>query len=1039
MFKKKKLLAMFASVGFMFFANAAEKIEDLSGICYFVGGNGEAALRAVQKESNIVYVALKEKDVDKIKNSAGEKLLNQRLYIGEYSEKTIPFADHYLDAIIIANSAEINQKEIERTLCPGAKAYKLSDDKLTVLFAKPAKLKGAEDWTHFYHGSDNNPVSGDSHLKWPFSIRWQDRPYRGAQPTVSLTSNGRVFVATGEAYATYHSSSKYTKGNGHKLTCRNIYNGQILWQKNLDKHDQIGRQAFIAAPETFTYLNGYNISILDAATGKEIKSYKQKKYPKYIAKDTNAPFVLLLGNDEKYEKKWRESSKYPVANMEYKKPLSKDGTMKHIWGFGDEIIAVSPESGKELWSYKIEANLIDSRVIGIKNGKVFAYAHDTGVFCIDLKTGKEIWNNKSEELVEALKPNMRGNFRSLYAPRPSLLVTDNSIFVRYHGAKNSVALSIEDGKILWKVKATGHAFFEDGKIYSSTKGGGTGFFDPITGSKSEFVKCQLAGCGPPTVSENGYYSRHSIAYDKITKTDITNNTFRGGCWQDCLPGSGYLVTAPYVCGCNYSLRGWNIMGPLEDVSKNMSQPIVNKVSDKVTETKATENDWVTYSQNNNRSSNSKVAISAESLKWTAKISENVRVTPPISVGDKIYVGSDTGEVTAINISDGKKIWSYWCGGTVYAPPTYWNGRLFVGSADGKMVCLNAETGKLLYSLSVAQNLRNIYFYGRLVSTWSIHSGILINKGIGYLAAGITNFDTTVVMAFDAKTGATKWLNNSSGIIDKQNRVGVMAHGSLTIAKGKLWLAGGNGIYPASYDLETGKHKVDKDAKANAGNRGWKIANFKDKYILQGGKMLYIEQNDGAPPTSKASDNWWIKLDDQGNTTRPPMRLTNEVLSFPAWNNEILVCGTPVKKGTIIMGWEITKTLPWLEETYKIAYEKDQKRESYNSNKFSLLPKRSKKLYDYPMSKWSSKPIKDVIDIAIGNNSVAIITWESPKRKKSKTETIKRTGKLIILNIEDGSVMKEHKLTEEPTMGSICIANDGSVIVSTVYGSVYCFK
>ena len=1036
MFEKKSLYAVLVCMSCVFFANAAETLDELSGFCYFVGGNGDAALVASRKNANIVYAALKDADVDRVKKEAGRELLNKKLYVGEYSEKTIPFADHYLDAIVVENSAAINQKEIERTLCPGAKAYALSGDTLTLVFTKPAKLKGTDDWTHFYHRADNNPVSEDSHLKWPFSLRWQDRPYRGAQPTVSLSSNGRVFVATGEAYATYYSSSKYTKNNGHKLTCRNIYNGQILWQKDLNKHDQIGRQAFIAAPETYTLLDGYNISILDAATGEELKSYPQKKYPKYIAKEDASPYVLLLGEDEKYEENWRVSQKYPVANMEYKKPLSKDGTMQYVWGFGDELIAVDPDSGNELWSYKIEGNLIDSRVIAIKDGRVFAYAHKTGVFCIDAKTGKEIWRNGSKELIDALEPNMKSNFRSLYSPRPSLLVTDQSIFVRYHGAKNSVVLLRDDGKMLWKVKGTGHAFFENGKIYSSTRGGGTGFFDPLTGSKSEFVDCKLTGCGPPTVSKNGYYSRHSISYDKITKTSIVNNMFRGGCWQNCLVGSGYLITAPYVCGCNYSLRGWNVMGPLEDVSKNMSPPVVKQVSNEVAGGVASETDWATYSQNNSRSSAAKVSVSAEALKWTLKISENERVTPPVSVGSTVYVGSDSGEIVAIDAKNGTKKWSYWCGGAVYAPPTYSEGRLFVGSADGKMVCLNAETGNVLYSLSVSGNLRNIFFYGRLVSTWSIHSGVLVDKGVGYLAAGITNFDTTIVLAFDAKTGAIKWVNNTSGLIDKQNRIGVMAHGSLTIGKGKLWLGAGNGTFPASYDLNTGKHEVDKDKKASAGNRGWKIACFNDEYILQGGKMLYIEQNDGAPPTAKASDNWWIKLDEEGKTTRPPMRLSNEVLSFPAWNEEMLVCGAGSKSGSIIMGWEISKTLPWLEEIYLTAKQKDQSRESYSSNKFSLLKKRQKNLYDYPMLKWSSKPM-EAIDIAVSANAAVVITWETPKGKR--TTDVKRTGKLLLLNLKDGSVMKEHNLTEEPTMGGICITGDGDIVVSTVYGSVYCFK
>ena len=67
----------------------------------------------------------------------------------------------------------------------------------------------------------------------------------------------------------------------------------------------------------------------------------------------------------------------------------------------------------------------------------------------------------------------------------------------------------------------------------------------------------------------------------------------------------------------------------------------------------------------------------------------------------------------------------------------------------------------------------------------------------YFAAGITDYDGTHVYAVDAATGKLRWQNNTAGHLDAVSRRGVACQGELLLNDGKLYLAGGNSVGPAS--------------------------------------------------------------------------------------------------------------------------------------------------------------------------------------------------------------------------------------------------
>ena len=95
-------------------------------------------------------------------------------------------------------------------------------------------------------------------------------------------------------------------------------------------------------------------------------------------------------------------------------------------------------------------------------------------------------------------------------------------------------------------------------------------------------------------------------------------------------------------------------------------------------------------------------------------------------------------------------------------------------------------------------------YGQVLSTWPAASGVLVQDGVAYAAAGIVNYDGTHVYALDAATGKIKWQNNSSGHLDPAALAGVSVQGNMILHEGKLWLAGGNVVSPGVYDISDGR-------------------------------------------------------------------------------------------------------------------------------------------------------------------------------------------------------------------------------------------
>ena len=129
-------------------------------------------------------------------------------------------------------------------------------------------------------------------------------------------------------------------------------------------------------------------------------------------------------------------------------------------------------------------------------------------------------------------------------------------------------------------------------------------------------------------------------------------------------------------------------------------------------------------------------------------------------------------------------------------------------------------------------------YGRLRSTWPVASGVLVDNGTVYAAAGIASYDGTHVYALDAATGAIGGRTTRPAAWRTATHVtGVSVQGHLLLHDDRLYLAGGNVVSPAVFDTKDGRclnGPVNEWAKAPRGRELFVV----DNKVVAFDRLLY---------------------------------------------------------------------------------------------------------------------------------------------------------------------------------------------------------
>lgn len=175
--------------------------------------------------------------------------------VKHWTHPFLPYADSLVNIILYQQEClsepAVVRGEVERVLVPGGaavirtqgngqlialfKGLKTIGDGY-LLYIKPAG-KDTDDWSHWLHGADGNPVAADQVSGPPRRIQWAAAPRRckshdvGVSMTGMVTGGGRLFYIADDGPVGMQ--DRQTHGlESWMLFCRDAYNGVLLWAES---------------------------------------------------------------------------------------------------------------------------------------------------------------------------------------------------------------------------------------------------------------------------------------------------------------------------------------------------------------------------------------------------------------------------------------------------------------------------------------------------------------------------------------------------------------------------------------------------------------------------------------------------------------------------------------------------------------------------------------------------------------------------------------------------------------------------------------
>jgi len=177
----------------------------------------------------------------------------------------------------------------------------------------------------------------------------------------------------------------------------------------------------------------------------------------------------------------------------------------------------------------------------------------------------------------------------------------------------------------------------------------------------------------------------------------------------------------------------------------------------------------------------------------------------VIAGNNAYFGSCiTNKVYSIDAAKGKVRWTFFTQGPVRFAPAVYDGRVYVGSDDGYVYCLDTRDGSLIWKYRAGPSDEKVIGNGRMISLWPVRTGVLVDNGIVYFAAGVFPYEGLYICALRAEDGSVVWRNDTIG--DRAHELefgGISPHGYLVASREVLYVPSGRSM-PAAFEKPTGK-------------------------------------------------------------------------------------------------------------------------------------------------------------------------------------------------------------------------------------------
>jgi outer membrane protein assembly factor BamB len=494
----------------------------------------------------------------------------------------LPYADSLVNLVVISDSGlQIPEAEVLRVLAPLGVAYVKGKDGAWTKTVKP-RPKDIDEWTHYLHGPDGNAVAQDSQVGPPRHLQWLCGPKRArdhdalASLSALVSACGRIFYILDEGPTSLiHRPAQW------RLIARDAFNGVLLWKREIPEWmthlyyfrsgpAQLPRRLVAVKDRVYATLGlDAPVTALDAATGRTLLTYQGSEKTEEIICDGDT-LLAVIGEPDRFN---READKV-VDYWEL--------TVDRPPGAPKSIAAYRAATGERLWTLSEEhLKFLAPLSLAAAGGRAF-YMDDKSLYCVDLKTGRGLW--------QAPCP-AGGLFLNSYAP--TVVVSGDVVLCLT--LKQLAAFSVADGRKLWQQKGY-LGFASPGSLFVV---GGLAWTIPETASISNGTKRTPGGkavTGIPIPREDflgnngneiwgldlhsgavaksfriadvltsGHH--HRCYRDKATErylicgrrgvefVDLAGNDFvhnwwiRGECQYGIMPANGLLYRPPDPCQC----------------------------------------------------------------------------------------------------------------------------------------------------------------------------------------------------------------------------------------------------------------------------------------------------------------------------------------------------------------------------------------------------------------------------------------------------------------------------------------------------------
>ncbi|MBI5687386.1 MAG: PQQ-binding-like beta-propeller repeat protein [Verrucomicrobia bacterium] len=758
------------------------------GLCIVIGAGDAAApdLAAdLAKRGLLVHgIAADAPALERARKAVSAAKMDGVASIEKLPLAPLPYRDNLANFVIVANAAACSEQEALRVLAPNGKLIVRKDGAWQTT-VKPMP-KEMDEWTHDTHGPDGTLVSNDKLVRFPVGYRWhaglpmnlqnQKQPANVWSDTRGLAlSGGRCFTLSSTVLENLGATFRDEHGIDQYVTCRDAFNGLLLWRTKIGPTYYAGlyypnRAPFVAAGG-FVYVAAGEGKLwaLDATTGKVTRKF-----------DTTFPPCRMLVDDGVVAVAcWKEGTRLGGLTGVDRRLMDwavAEGTVEafdarsgqRLWKLDRLATSMRSAGGVLFMVQRTGADLREELTFGHKpptNQTLTPPRPEQFPVAVDLRTGKQLWQTRvgKPELHDTLSVDAAGC---------------NAVAITHNNGRKTSLLCASDGKLLAEIQANGYAAFTDGAVHLGGKK-----YDPATGKELGQSKLRISStiCTPQYVVGNITIQNRGGTINVDGKPFLYGGT-RGACFFASTPAYGQFYTAQNWCMCAPAqIPGFITFGPIahEPTSEEMEQPNQPEAGSATIQTPKSKihnaADWPMYRHDPQRSNATdddaprtldvlwRKSVTRPTpagplgMDWKESLADAL-TAPVIAEGALLAAATDRNHVIALDAANGSELWRANVGGRVDTPPTVYGSLCLFGSHDGYIYALARADGRLAWKLRAAPREERMVSCGKVESPWPVIGTVLVEDGVGFASAGRTQGSDggIAVRAFDALTGKPVW-------------------------------------------------------------------------------------------------------------------------------------------------------------------------------------------------------------------------------------------------------------------------------------------